>query len=88
MSYEMIDQFLRNNLNDDDYAEYSTALDSICTPPAVVHAVLVDSEPSAGEVLCEVEQAIRNGDCPWSIEQAFEKYETARKALVSADVGL
>jgi hypothetical protein len=32
MSYEMIDRFLRNNLGDDDYAEYSAALDSLCTP--------------------------------------------------------
>ena len=32
MSYEMIDRFLRNNLGDDDYAEYSEALDSIYTP--------------------------------------------------------
>lgn len=34
MSYEMIDQFLRNNLDDEDYAEYSAALDSICALPA------------------------------------------------------
>lgn len=31
MSYDMIDHFLRNNLGDDDYAEYSAALDSLCT---------------------------------------------------------
>jgi hypothetical protein len=30
MSYELIDRFLRNNLGDNDYAEYSEALDSIC----------------------------------------------------------
>lgn len=33
MSYDMIDRFLRNNLGDDDYAEYSAALDSLCTQP-------------------------------------------------------
>ena len=32
MSYDMIDRFLRNHLDDDDYAEYSAALDSLCTP--------------------------------------------------------
>lgn len=32
MSYDMIDRFLRNNLGDDDYAEYSAALDSLCVP--------------------------------------------------------
>ncbi len=32
MSYDMIDRFLRNNLGDDDYAEYSEALDSLCVP--------------------------------------------------------
>lgn len=33
MSYDIIDRFLRNNLGDDDYAEYSAALDSLCAPP-------------------------------------------------------
>lgn len=33
MSYDMIDRFLRNNLGDDDYAEYSAALDLLCAPP-------------------------------------------------------
>ena len=32
MSYNMIDRFLRNNLDDDDYEEFSAALDSLCTP--------------------------------------------------------
>ena len=32
MSYDMIDRFLRNKLDDDDYAEYSAALDSLCAP--------------------------------------------------------
>lgn len=34
MSYDMIDRFLRNNLDDDNYAQYSAALDELCTPPA------------------------------------------------------
>lgn len=34
MSYDMIDRFLRNNLDDDSYAEYSAALDELCAPPA------------------------------------------------------
>jgi hypothetical protein len=34
MSYDMIDRFLRNNLGDDDYAEYSAALDALASPPA------------------------------------------------------
>lgn len=32
MSYDLIDRFLRNNLDDVDYAEYSEALDVLCTP--------------------------------------------------------
>jgi hypothetical protein len=32
MSYDMIDRFLRNNLYDDDYKEYSEALDELCIP--------------------------------------------------------
>lgn len=33
MTYDMIDRFLRNNLSDDDYEEYSSALNSIANPP-------------------------------------------------------
>jgi hypothetical protein len=32
-SYNKIDRFLRNNLNDDDYAEYSEALDYMYLVP-------------------------------------------------------
>jgi hypothetical protein len=32
-AYDMVDRFLRNNLCDDDYAEYSAALDSLYTTP-------------------------------------------------------
>jgi propanediol dehydratase large subunit len=31
--YDMIDRFLRNNLGDDNYAEYSAALDSLAAAP-------------------------------------------------------
>jgi len=34
-SYDMVDRFLRNNLGDDDYAEYSAALDELCAPLVV-----------------------------------------------------
>lgn len=34
-AYDMIDRFLRNNLNsDEDYAEYSAALESLIQPQA------------------------------------------------------
>ena len=33
-AYDKIDRFLRNNLDDSDYAEYSDALDDMYTPPA------------------------------------------------------
>ena len=36
-------------------------------------------EPSAGGVLFAVEEAIRNGDCPWQIEQAFDEYAAERR---------
>ena len=32
MSNALIERFLRNNLDDDDYKEYSAALDELCTP--------------------------------------------------------
>ena len=33
-NYHLIDRFLRNNLYDDDYAEYSAALDALASTPA------------------------------------------------------
>ena len=44
MSYDMIDRFLRNNLGDDDYAEYSAALDSLCAPSKREWVGLTDEE--------------------------------------------
>ena len=46
MSYDMIDRFLRNNLGDDDYAEYSAALDSLCTPQQRTWVGLTDEDLS------------------------------------------
>lgn len=48
-AYDMIDRFLRNNLgSDDDYAEYSKALDSLCgAQPAQAGQVLTDVELAA-----------------------------------------
>ena len=31
-AYDMLDRFLRNKLGDDDYAEYSEALDALAAP--------------------------------------------------------
>jgi hypothetical protein len=38
-------------------------------------------EPSLGGILFAVEEAIRNGDCPFAIEIAFDAYEAERRAL-------
>ena len=37
-AYELIDMFLRNNLGDTDYAEYSKALENVWCRPHEVHA--------------------------------------------------
>jgi hypothetical protein len=47
------------------------------TPPAAQPAPV--QEPSPGGVLFAVEEAIRNGDCPWQIENAFDEYEAKLK---------
>lgn len=41
---------------------------------------LEQREPSAGGIIFAVEEAVRNGDCPFQIEQAFEEYEADRIA--------
>jgi hypothetical protein len=52
MSYEMIDRFLRNNLGDDDYAEYSAALEAIASPQA---ALAEPSEPKMPPFFTQIE---------------------------------
>jgi two-component SAPR family response regulator len=44
-SYEMLDRFLRNNLHDDDYESYSSALDEVAKqmqPPLLEEKEIVD----------------------------------------------
>lgn len=50
MSYDMIDRFLRNNLGDDDYAEYSAALDSLVQPAQPQPTDNIGKEPSGVEL--------------------------------------
>ena len=68
MSYDMIDRFLRNNLDDDSYAEYSAALDEVCAPPAQRTWVgLTDEELS--KVYNQADWDTVNG---WEYERAIE----------------
>ena len=62
MSYELIDRFLRNNLYDDDYAEYSAALDALCAAPAIPEGwKLVPVEPTQ-EMLDAFKHRYKEGD--------------------------
>ena len=49
--------------------------------PEAPQPVKQPQEPSVGGVLFAVEEAIRNGDCPWQIEQAFDDYEAKRRSI-------
>lgn len=42
--------------------------------------VVQQQEPDLTSLLFAVEQAVKNGHCPWEIEAAFDEYEAARKA--------
>ena len=51
-AYDMIDRFLRNNLGDDDYADFSAALDSLCVAaPQQAEAVPNDVTRDAARYL-------------------------------------
>lgn len=41
-----------------------------------------DLNPALAFVLISVEEAVKNGDCPFQIEQAFDEYEIQRRAAV------
>lgn len=71
MSYDTIDRFLRNNLGDDDYAEYSAALDALCTsPPAMITVEQAQDMGTKGGPASEQErllfEAWMKGHC-WAV---------------------
>jgi hypothetical protein len=85
MSYDMIDRFLRNNLGDDDYAEYSAALDSLCTPqpkqeqgePEMVRnmrmwVTALKSVSDNGQHM-KIPSGLSSGTC-WELAIALEKF--------------
>ena len=58
-AYDMIDRFLRNNLNsDEDYAEYSAALEAVYTSPPAQRKPLTDE-------WVPVTQSLLNEQHPW-----------------------
>ena len=67
-AYDQIDRFLRNNLHDDDYADYSAALDSLYTAP----------QPAKREPLTDEEIISVLGDPKYSTITAVR--ELIRKA--------
>ena len=40
-------------------------------------------EPSPISILLAVEESIKNGECPWQIEQAFDEYEAQRQSAIT-----
>ena len=49
--------------------------------PQPVQELSDDASPVL--VLLAVEESIKNGGCPWQIEQAFEEYESQRQAAIT-----
>ena len=47
VNYHLIDRFLRINLYDDDYAEYSAALDALASTPAPAEQPVMPTDPHA-----------------------------------------
>ena len=86
--YDMIDRFLRNNLHDDDYAEYSEALDSLCrAQPAQAVPVLAESELRS--ILQGTNHMVKNAmhGAFWpELEEACRAVEAAVRAKMGAAV--
>lgn len=64
-AYEMIDGFLRNNLEDDDYAEFSAALDSVAKAGEALaerDALQVDADRYRWLRTCENDYMVLVGD--------------------------
>lgn len=64
-----------------DSQGYEVEYRDLYTPPQ--EAQPLREEPSPISVLLAVEESIKNGECPWQIEQAFEEYESQRQATIT-----
>jgi hypothetical protein len=53
--------------------DQTTKVEAMFNPPATPV-----QDPSVFGLLFAVEQAVKNGDCPWEIENAFDAYEVKR----------
>ena len=49
---------------------------------ALSNPTTFDLNPALALVLISVEEAIKNGDCTFQIEQAFDEYEIQRRAAI------
>ena len=52
----------------------------LCTSP---QAQPLSADASPISVLLAVEESIKNGGCPWQIEQAFDEYEAQRQSEIT-----
>jgi hypothetical protein len=87
MTHEEIIQMAREAgeyltpVSEKDFAELQRFATLVAAAEREACAVDVEKEPSTVGIIFAVEQAIRNGDCPWEIEAAFDAYEADRKAI-------
>jgi hypothetical protein len=75
---------IENRLYDVVFEQVVAELRRLHAENEVLHQQLKQQEPSTGGIIFAVEQAIRNGDCPWEIESAFDDYESERIAIAQA----
>ena len=73
--YSMIDRFLRNNLDDTDYAEYSAALDSVFDPK-LMEMRCADVESNFGSGRCELKFVFHTSS---SMIRAMEEWKEFNK---------
>jgi hypothetical protein len=73
-AYDRIDRFLRDNLDDRDYAPYAEALDVLWEPPPA-HAAVIE----AAKAIRDVPFTYQFGSEHWI--QAFDKLDIAVTAL-------
>ena len=82
-AYDQIDRFLRNNLHDDDYADYSAALDSLYTAPQPAKRVpLTDDEIIRAAISTQSAEPGRDGYIlPVTFSRAIEAAYEAKNGI-------
>jgi len=77
---KVVEAYEKNGVTCQTFRHFVDAPCAECNSTLSQAQPAAQQEPSPDGVMFAVEQAIKNGNCPWEIEVAYEEYERERQA--------